>query len=186
MKHNAFTLIELLVVAAVISVLAGLAVSSFHGSAGKTTLDESARRLHIAMRYARHYAVTHQQACRVVLIVKGGGAGGTGGGKPGYRLEIASIDPDKQEAYTVLRGGAGKATNLPLRVRFAEVLIEGADGGEGHVITFQPTGEADAAVIQLTDDRRTWSILIEPNTGRAKRVNRAVNQTLNMREDLDA
>ena len=180
MKHRAFTLIELLVVVAVIGVLAGLAVTSFHGSSSKATLDESAHGLHVAVRYARQYAVTKQRVCRVVLVE------GDRDQRPGYRLEIETTDPDIDEAYTVLRSGVAKPADLPSQVRYAQVLIEGSDESGARVVTFQPTGDADPTVIQLTDGRRTWSLLIEPNTGRSKLVNHAVGQTPNMREDLDA
>lgn len=180
MRHNAFTLIELMVVVTVIGVLAGLAVTSFHGSYDKATLDEAAYELYTTVRYAQQYAVTHQRACRVVLIED------RSGNRPGYRIEVEATDPDADEAFTVLHTGAGKPTDLPNRVRFARVLIEGVEEGGDHVVTFRPTGSADAAVIQLTNDLRTWSILIEPNTGRAKLVGQAVNQTPNFREDLDA
>ncbi len=180
MKHRAFTLIELMVVVAVVGVLAGLAVSSFHGSSSKATLDEAAHGLHVAVRYAHQYAVTRQRVCRVVLIEAGRDQ------EPGYRLEVETTDPDVDDAYTVLRSGVTRPTDLPARVRFAQVLIEGSEGSEGRVVTFQPTGEADSSVIQLTDGHRTWSLLIEPNTGRSKLVNRVVGQTPNLREDLDA
>lgn len=180
MKHRAFTLIELLVVVTVIAVLAGMAVTSFGGSLDKARLEESARRLHTVVRYAHRYALTHQQTCRVVLSLDDSDDG------PGYRVEVESNDPDAQETFTALKSSVGKPAKLSGKVRFADVLIEGADSGEEYVITFHPTGQTNASVIQLTDGRRTWSVVVEPNSGRSRLVDQAVNQTPNMREDLDA
>ena len=181
MRHRAFTLIELMVVVTVIGVLSALAVTSFHGSLGKTRLDESAQGLFITVRYARQYAVMHQRDCRVVFVTDA-----VGSDRPGYRLEVVSDDPESGSAFRVLRTGAAKPVSLPSGVSFSRVLIEGIEPGTDSVVTFRPTGEADAASIQLTDDRRTWSVLIDPGTGRVELADRAVNQTPNMREDLDA
>lgn len=180
MRQRAFTLIELLVVITVISVLAGMAITSFGGSLDKARLEESTRRLHTVVRYAHRYALTHQRMCRVVLTVDDLDAGS------GYRMEVESSDPDAQDTFTAMQSGVGKPVKLSGKVRFAQVLIENADTGEDYVITFHPTGQANAAAIQLTDGKRTWSVVIEPNTGRSRLVDEAVNQTPNMREDLDA
>lgn len=180
MKTRAFTLIELMVVIVVVSVLSTMAITSMYGSYSSTTLAESARGLHTAMRYAQQYAVMHRRACRVVLINIDSHE------EAGYRLEVETTDPSAEQAFVVLQNGAVKATTLPRGVWFAQVTINAGNAGEQQAVLFRPTGNADAAVIQLTNGQRVWSVLIEPHTGRARLVDTAVDRAPNMREDLDA
>ncbi len=179
MKRQAFTLIELMVVVAVIAVLAGMAITSFGGSLDNARLESSVDRLHAQMRYAHRYAVMHQCVCRVVFVLDDSDAG------PGYQIEVESTDPDSQDTYVAIRSGVGKPVQLSGKVRFAEVMIDNSTDIGQYIITFQPTGEATAAAIQLTDGKRTWSVVVEPNTGRSRIVEQAVSQMPNLREDLD-
>lgn len=180
MRRRAFTLIELMVVVIVIAVLSGMAITSFGGSLNKTRLAESAQRLHTVVRYAHRYALTHRCVCRITFKTDDPDDG------PGYKMEVESTDPDATDTFTVIQSGVGKPVKLTGKLRFAKVLIENGDLGQQYVITFQPTGEANAAAIQLTDGKRTWTVLIEPNTSRSRVVDHAVDQIPNMREDLDA
>lgn len=180
MRHRAFTLVELMVVITVIAVLAGLAVTSFGGSLNKARLAEAASHLRAVTQYAHRTALTNQRICRVVFTLDGAGQ------DPGYRVEIESNNPESLDTFATITSGLGKPVSLTGNVRFAGVLIENGGQQEQHIITFQPTGEADAASIQLTDGRQTWSVVIEPNTGSSRLVQEAVSRTPNMREDLDA
>ncbi len=179
MKRNGFTLIELTVVIAVIGILTTMAVTSFGGSYRSASLKESARGLAATARYAQHYAVMRQRTCRLVLTDD------QSDDPPGYQVQVQSTDPDDDTAFLVLRGGPAKPASLPKNIRFGDVVIDSADAGESRAVLFRPTGDADAAAIQVTDGARTWSILIEPNTGRVELVEQAVTQTPNLREDLD-
>jgi hypothetical protein len=73
-------------------------------------------------------------------------------------------------------------------VSFGQVLIRGrweGQGASGERVTFDPSGEADEATIELTDGRRSWSIRVASSTGRAEIMQGRASQALIERQDLD-
>lgn len=185
-----FTVVELVVVIVVVTVLAGMIVPRLVGAGGAAQLQEAARRLVIAAGYARDFAAAHRRACRLVLEP---GADGS----PRYDLTCQASPERDPNDYRPLRRGIGKPQPLGEGVRFGKIRIDrqgwsaGAGGGEAgrddqpNGITFDPTGRADAAVVALTDGRRTISMLVSPSTGRARLVEGEVDELPNDRIDLD-
>ena len=75
-------------------------------------------------------------------------------------------------------------------IRFGKITIDPRPRADGSVerrdsIAFTPTGASDAAVIQITDGRRTYSLTVAPGSGRAKLVEGTVRDLPNDRVDLD-
>jgi len=85
--------------------------------------------------------------------------------------------------------GIGKAEGLGTGIEFGRVRIRGldpnADRKPTNAILFRPTGRADAAVVEITDGRRTWSLLVAPHTGRVELVRGTVPELPDDRVDLD-
>ena len=185
-----FTIVELVVVIVVVTVLAGMIVPRLVGAGGAAQLREAARRLVIAAGYARDFAAAHRCACRLVLASSADGA-------PRYALVYQASPERNPNDYRPLRKGIGKPQPLGEGIRFSKVRIDlqrwsgGPDGPEAagedqpDGITFEPTGRADAAIVALTDGRRTISMLVSPSTGRARLVEGEVDELPNDRIDLD-
>ena len=177
-QGRGFTLVEVTVVVVIVAVLAGMIVPRLVGSLASSQLREAARGLLIATRYARDFAVTHRCCCRVRLI-------------PAERKSVVECQTDPQRRpneYEPIQGGIFRFSALPEQVRFGRVRIEAAEqrAEEPDCITFRPTGGCEAAVIELTDGRRGYSLLVFPNTGRTRLVQGAVESLPGDREDLDA
>jgi hypothetical protein len=156
-----------------------MVVPRLHSATGSAQLRTSAARLLVAARYARDLAVTHRCACLLVIDSD----------EQCYGL-LCQVDPEHRPGeFRPFRTGIGKSERLGGQLRFGKVWIDrcGPDGLGRHAdgITFTPTGGADAAVIQITDGRRTVSIVVAPNTAQVKLVEGAVAELPNDRVDLD-
>ena len=180
--NKGFTLVELTVVLMIIAVAATMIVPQVLGSMTSVRLRESGRDLLVAARYAHDFATTRRRVCRLVIDAK----------QQTYHIEYQS-DPQRQpNKFKSMTSGPFKLTHLGKGVEFALVQIEPTrrpwadDGESAEVITFDPTGGADAAIIQIANGKRTCSLLIERSSGRATLLDRAVDQLPGDREDLDA
>jgi Tfp pilus assembly protein FimT len=169
----------LIVVVAIVAVLATLIVPRLHGSAGTARLRTGASRLLSAARYARAFAASRREPCRLVLDTE----------EHRYvlaRVEQTATQPARLRA---MRTGIGKAEHLGTGVRFGEVRIRSlepeASRRKMECIIFRPSGRADAAVVEVTDGRRTYSLLVTPHTGRAELVKGSVTELPDDRVDLD-
>jgi hypothetical protein len=73
-------------------------------------------------------------------------------------------------------------------VRFTNLSIQPRDSSSDlpQTITFEPTGECDAALIELSDGRATFTIVVTPNTGLVHLNKGPAREIPSDREDLDA
>jgi len=173
---RAFTLVEMTVVTVIIVVLAGMIVPRLADSLGAANLRDSAWRLQMSAQYAHHVAVTRHCLCRLRLDPR----------QNQYALEFQE-DPDRQpEKFSPLQGPA-RRRSLGEGVRFGLLRIESNSSGEDEtIVCFDPTGASDAAVLEITDGRRVYSLVIVPSTGRAILVEGPARQLPTDRQDLDA
>lgn len=173
-----FTLVEMTVVIVIIAIASAMIVPQLASRMGATKLRHASRQVFVSARYARLFAATRRRGCRLIVDQK----------RNRFSL-VYQVDPQHDpQQYQPLRRDGIKDVQLGPGVRFARVLIDNPSPqpAQHSVIAFDPQGGATAAVIQLTDGRRTWSVLIEPNTGRVELVDYAVGQLPNDRQDLDA
>ena len=173
-----FTLVELTVVIVMMAVLATMIVPRVSGSARSARLREDAARMLTAARYARNYAITHRCVCRLVLDPTDGQ----------YVLEYEPQPEEQPGQFAPLTGAMGKARRLEEGVGFGGVRIEPSRGraGRDNAVSFSPTGQSDAAVVELTDGRRTISLVLIGSSGRAALVDGTVRRPPDDRRDLDA
>jgi Tfp pilus assembly protein FimT len=166
-------MVEIIVVLLIMAVLLTMTAVSLSSASSGVAARESAGGVLMALRYARSYAVIHGRDCRVTFSRQDGS----------YDLTVR-IDPDEDKFEAVTGGHRSK---LDERVRFLSIAIQSRDGQTENpdVITFRPTGEADAASIELSDGRVVYSLLVAPNSGLVKMYNAAVREIPNDREDLD-
>ena len=179
-RSVAFTLVELIVVIALIAILTAAVVSPLAGSWGTANLRESARGVLLSAQYARGYAATRQVRCRLTLDVKN------------HRYVVEQeADPHGQPGqFTPVQADLTRPRSLGPGVKFGRLRIESRDAEPAsampQAVTFEPTGQANAAVIEITDDTRTWSVRIAPHTGRADLREGADVPEPFARVDLDA
>jgi type II secretion system protein H len=180
-RHSAFTLVEVMVVVVIIGVLAGMAVVSMGASSGAAGLRASAAQLKHAAEYAHGYAATRGVACRLVFDTEGGR----------FFLEREKDALAEPGQYEVMTEEGMRPVTLPTGVTFGEVRIEAAGAGgaggatQAKVVTFRPTGEADAAAVEVTAGERTWTLRIAPATGRCELLEGKATEMLTDRMDLD-
>ena len=174
-----FTLVELIVVVAVVSVLAGMIAPRIYGRRGSARLRESSRRFLATARYARDFAATRRSKCRLTIDTK----------EQGYTLTRQKDAEHNPNEFVPLEASLARPQRLPDGLRFGSLRIEPGPGmtehGTGHYIDFDPTGRADAAVIEITDGPGVYSVLVMSCTGRAKLVEGLVQELPNDRLDLD-
>ena len=168
-------------VVVIIAVIGGMTVLSLEGRAGSSRLRGTAQQLLRFAEYARDHAVARGATCRLVIDEAGGrfyleretredsAAGEVTG-------EFETITTDGMRPVTLGRG-----------VKFGMVYVEEkqAVAGATSSITFDPLGEADASVVEVTDGTQSYTLRIAPATGRAEVVTGQVTELLSDRMDLD-
>lgn len=163
----------------IIGVLGGMALPQLAGAWGSASLRASARDLLLAARYAHDYAVTRRVRCRLVLLPA----------EARYRIDAEAVDEQGAQAgFAPLTTPQGRARKLGDNVRIEPHSIDNDSDPSQLQITFEPTGEATAAVIGLTDaplGRTHWTLRIAPSTGRAELLEGRAVQWIDDREDLD-
>ena len=178
--NRAFTLLELIVVIVIVSVLATMIAPRLYSATGSAQLRATANRLLVTAQYARDFAVTHRLACQLIID------------QPENSYCLAYEDDQQQTAdrFQRMRIGIGKSEQLGERLKFSKVWIvprrQDVDTQKNSCIIFEPTGQADTAVIEISDGTRVYSLLVTPHTGQIKLVEGHVNKLPNDRLDLDA
>lgn len=177
--RRGFTLVELIVVLVIVATLATMVIPRFAGSAQSAQLRENADQLLVMARYAQNYAVTHRSACRIVIDPQ----------ERRFGLEIQEDPLRRPDEFTVVKDGPAKPQTLGEGIGFGSLRVEhgprGRDIGPS-TIAFTPTGESDSAVVEITNGRRTLSLVLIPSSGRATLVEGTVSRPANDRRDLDA
>lgn len=171
-----FTIVEMVVTVAIVAVLAGMIAPRLSGLLGRSQLREGASRLLVTAQYARDYAATRRVPCRLALDAEQGR----------YALTCPGED-GQADKFGPVPTSMGRSAALGRGLRFAAVTISTPPGepeGPPDCVTFFPDGPAAAAVVQVSDGRRTFSLLVPPS-GRVRLVEGAVAELPNDRIDLD-
>ncbi len=177
-----FTLVELIVVIVIVGVLGAMTVPQLTGRAASARLRASANALKTAADYAHGYAMTRNVPTRLVIERQQG------------RFALAHqpepvAEPGQWQAVpsAVHRGGS-----LRPGVSFSRVEVHDDVGAtdqpettQGEGVTFRPSGEAQAAVIEITDGTAYWSLAIAASTGRRQLAAGRATGRLEDRTDLD-
>ena len=177
---DGFTLVETIIVIVLVAVLATMAIPRLSGATGAGRLRESARRLAVTARYARDFAVTRRSNCRLVIDAT----------EHRYALTFQSDPQHRPNEFLPMRTGIGKGERLTEPLRFEKVwIVERArpvlTTSRTDCITFDAMGQADPAVVAITDGRCTYSMLVAPSSGKTRLVEGPVDELPNDRQDLD-
>ncbi len=79
----------------------------------------------------------------------------------------ASGDDKKKSSFALYKKLTKKEKDLPKGIKFKSLEIQNAEplmDGLG-AIYYSPEGLVEASIIHITDDKNTWSLLINPLTG---------------------
>lgn len=168
----------MLAVLVVIAIMAVLIVPRLPSSSDSRSLREASRRLLVAARYAHEFAVTHRAPCRLVMDPENNG----------YRLDYLVDDGEHAGEYVSLPLGVVKAEKLGKGLTFGRIEIEpgGYRNSAENTITFDPDGQSDGAVIEITNGIASYGIVVAPSTGRAEIAEQPPVGIPSDREDLDA
>jgi prepilin-type N-terminal cleavage/methylation domain-containing protein len=171
--RRAFTLVEIVVVLLIVALFTTMTAMAFSSSTGGTAARESAGRLLIALRYARGYAIIHGCQCRLAFSRADNS----------YEL-TCRIDPTR-DRFDPIPGG--RVDRLERHVQFKTLSIAsrptGDDGSD--VLTFEPTGECDGAVIEVSDGRAIYTLAVAPHSGLVQLLRGPAADVPSDREDLD-
>ena len=194
--ERGFTLIELMVVIAVVAVISAAAVPALRGITGANAR-QAAGEVAGSLRYLFDTAALRHATCRLAIDI-GGRAfwaecapGAVTLGRPDRSSRVAreleerfpdEKDADRRRLMAQTRFGAfedrlaGKRA-LPGSTVFGPVRLEGrshpVEEGVAYVHFF-PGGQAQRAFIPVVDGDLTYTVVLEPFTGRARVVAGAV------------
>ena len=177
---DAFTLVEVMVVVALMAALATMIAPRLGSATGARQVREAARRLATTARYARDYALTRRCRCRLALAADG----------TGYALMRSGGEAGGEGDFIPLRRGPCRRESFEGGVRLGRLRVEPVRARQmqmetPHAITFDELGQADAAVVELTDGRCTYAVVVTAFTGKVRVVDRPVTEIPNDRVDLD-
>ena len=167
----------MIVVVAVIAVATGMIVPMVASRVTAGRLADAAAQLLATAKYGRAYAVTRRRECRLVLDRDKGTFG----------LAIRKTSSDGASGFQPMQGAAVRPGVLPEGVKFAEVKLHGeARSRSTQAIAFNADGGATGAVVRLEGDAGSWTLLVEPWTGRVRLVKGRADELPSDRIDLDA
>lgn len=159
--------------AALIALLTTAAFVSYAQTWKHWALRQNAQRFYLAARYARVLAIESRRSCQLV------------------------IEPDSKTYYIVQTTAeneqAARVSNVwhrPARlddaVSFEHVaVLQSGTAGAPEGITFRPEGSADAALVQLGNGERYYTVQISAATARARLFSGAIEEYQPDQIDLD-
>jgi len=176
--RNAFTLVEIMVVLLIIAVLTTIGAVQYAGSSALVDLKQSGRAIEVCAQYAHNYAITRHCATRLLIDPR----------ENRFVLQCQD-DADDGEAFVPVPGMSARQA-LAGQAHFGVLRVDSdqAELSEGPgmiAIRFTPTGSADAAVIEIVNGRRMFSLVVHPSTGRTSLVDGKVDDLPNDKKDLD-
>jgi general secretion pathway protein H len=191
-RQRGFTLIELMVVIAVAAVISAAAVPALRGVTGANAR-QAAGELAGSLRYLFDTAALRHATCRLAIDIDGHAfwpecapgplalARQDQTSRVSRELEERfpdERDPDRRRLMAQTRFGAfadrlAPRRTLPGKTTFGPVRIEGRSQAieEGVAyVHFFPGGQAQRAFIPVVDGELTYTVVLEPFTGRARVV----------------
>jgi len=163
-KRLGFTLAELLAVIVIITFLAGATGGIYIGTYERRVLEKASRELLLAAKYARLIAIEQQKPCKMNLDDQ----------KNCFYLttEVLVAATSRPEEI-VINNIYHRPVQLPEGVTFEDITIEWGEafsygaGDQPKIIVFAANGTASAAMVQIGNGKRHYTLSISPATARA-------------------
>ena len=160
--HKGFTVLELLIVVVIVALAAGLSVGYFAGTYNNMLLRKNARDIVGMAKYARLRAIESHSRTKIVFDQTQGKICLSADQEDvGGQINEIMVNESYCRAITLLDG-------IYLgRIRIEPAFGYGGDEGmEGQSIKFYPDGKCNKSIVELTDGKGMYSVLIYPQSGR--------------------
>ncbi|MBN1126380.1 MAG: prepilin-type N-terminal cleavage/methylation domain-containing protein [Sedimentisphaerales bacterium] len=161
-RRHGFTLIEILVVTIIGVMLMGGMLNVSVQRYRRMQVEQYAKQLFLAAKYARTYAVEHQKPCQLVLSEETNSFAVYG-------------QASQSSGETVLSNPYTRPRTMDNDIQFEKIAITPSGSEETQtgleqqsVVVFRPDGSADTAIIQIGNGTNHYSIAISGGTGKAK------------------
>jgi len=166
--RSGFTIVEMLLVVGLIVLLVGAAGGIYTGTYKKALVRKSASDFFLAAKYARVLAIERAGRCRLKLDAANNG----------FTLIIDEVDKKTEETEQLaVRDIYFKPVKFSEDVKFEDIQIRSTDStdsgeefetGRQSIITFQPDGTAQEAVVQIGDGKNHYTVCVSAGSGKAK------------------
>lgn len=175
--ERGFTLIEILIVLGIIAAVITLGLGRVRRT--ENNVKATFRELTVLSKEIRNQARLTQSFFRLMIQiepdgsrywVEKGSAIETKDAKEEFKTQQeqeTSSDEKKKSSFALFKKLTKKEKSLPSGVKFKSLEILNAEpmtDGLG-AIYYSPEGLVEASIIHITDDKNTWSMLINPLTG---------------------
>ncbi len=164
-KRQGFTVTELLMVIVLIALIGSVGGGLYAGTYKKMLVEKAARDIVLAAKYARIMAIEKQKPYKMEFDAVNNG----------FRLTCGNVSEQTEAVEQVIvRDSYFKPVQFAGDVKFEGIEImplasqTQADNAEQTVVTFQPNGTTQFAVIQVGDGKTHYTVSISPATGKAK------------------
>ena len=164
-KVRGFTVTELLMVIVLIALIGSVGGGLYAGTYKKMLVEKAARDIVLAAKYARIMAIEKQKPYKMEFDAVNNG----------FRLTCGTVsEQTKAVEQVIVRDSYFKPVQFGGDVKFEDIEImplasqTQADSAEQTVVTFQPNGTTQFAVIQVGDGKTHYTVSISPATGKAK------------------
>lgn len=181
-SQSGFTLVEIMVVIAVMGVALGLGGGMYMGTYQRMQVEKAARQLVVAARYGRMLALERQGDVRLCFNQQQGR----------FFLMAPPRPTQGENQVSAVCDQMCKPVELDESISLELVEIESAiadeqtDGETERAVTFRPDGSADAAVVQIGDGKRHFTVAICPVTARVTLTVGMASDRTQTTLDLDA
>lgn len=164
-RSNGFTIVELMAVVIIVAMLASAMGIYYVGTYKRMQVEDVARQIMLAAKYARLLAVEKQIRCCLLMDKK----------EKSFCLIRGDFQEDQSLAdQMVVSNSYTKPGRLEGEVVFEK--LEVTSGGQTvpvsrqdlSIVSFRRDGTADSAVIQVGDGKNHYTVYISAATGKAK------------------
>jgi prepilin-type N-terminal cleavage/methylation domain-containing protein len=164
-RRYGFTVVELMVVVIIIVMLASAMGGYYVGTYKRMQVEDVARQIMLAAKYARLFAVEKQSSCSLVMDEK----------EKSFCLIRGDFQEDVSQAdQAVVSNSYTRPGRLEGDIMFEKVEVTSSgqtDAGireDQSMVIFRRDGTADTAVIQVGDGKNHYTVYISAATGKAK------------------
>ena len=182
-RKGGFTLIELLVVIVIMTILTGIGAGIFTGTSQKLQVQKAASSLLLMAQFARMSAIEQQRAYKIYLDTST---------NEFYVVTTLFDEQSNTAEEIVIDDSLCAPVILSDSIIIEDVRIlsnEYNSGGKSnnvYIITFEPDGTSQPAVVQIGDQQTHYTLSINEITGKSKLYDGTIDNVKVDTVDLDS
>jgi prepilin-type N-terminal cleavage/methylation domain-containing protein len=189
-KNAGFTLIEMMLVVMVIAIATAVFANGSVRMYKRATLDSAVRKLLLASKYARVYAIENQTECFLLLNNSDQQEDEESPIENGFLLSAVRANKESGEKEEIVVSNSYTSpVEFSAGIEFEDIqIISGASDDqeqEGSYVVFRPDGTADSALIDVGNGTKNYVVFISATTGKVKILDEDIEQLPEMVIDLD-